>query len=157
MTQKFHCPLSIPDQALLGISDPRAVARADQVHHDECDALNHVNNTSYLVWFERLRIRFMEHYELGSLTDANGPRIVIHSGQIQWLGETFRDEIYVVTTGCTAIRTSSMTLEQSVWVDGQKRASFTCVMVIMTPDGSKKMPIPHHARSKLLSDGARQE
>ncbi|MEO9515782.1 MAG: acyl-CoA thioesterase [Paracoccaceae bacterium] len=157
MKYAFHTSLSKDDQISFGVLDPQPVARADRVHHDECDALNHVNNTSYMVWFERLRIQFVEFYGIGTLTDPNSPRIVIRSGHIHWIAETFRDENYVITTGCTSFRRTSMTLEQAIWVDGQKRASFTCVMVLLEPDGSGKMQVPDHVKFRLIEDGAHQE
>ena len=157
MKNTFHISLSDQEQRNLGISEPCPIARADRVHHDECDALNHVNNTSYMVWFERLRIQFVEVYGIGTLADPDSPRIVIRSGQIHWIAETFRDEEYVVTTGCASFRQTSMTLEQAIWVGGQKRASFTCVIVMLLPDGSAKMPIPEEVKLRLISDGARQE
>ncbi|MEP0504319.1 MAG: acyl-CoA thioesterase [Paracoccaceae bacterium] len=153
----FHTSLSQDDQITLGVLEPQPVARADRVHHDECDALNHVNNTSYLVWFERLRIHFTEFYGIGTLTDPNGPKIVIRSGDVHWIAETFRGENYVTTTRCVSFRRTSMTLDQAIWVDGQKRASFTCVMVLLKRDGSGKMPIPDNIMSRLIADGAQQE
>ena len=61
---------------------------------------------------------------------------------------------YVITTTCSALRTTSMTLDQAIWAEGRKRATFSCVMVLLTQDGSDRMPIPQDIRSKLIADGA---
>lgn len=153
----YHRPLSPEEQRRLGVAEPAPVARADRVHHDEIDALMHVNNGSYVTWFERLRIRFMEHYDIGTIGKAGDPRIVIRSGHIHWIEEMLRDEDYVVTTRCTGLRNTSLTLEQAVWSAGRKRATFDCVMVLLQPDGHAKMSVPDAIRRRLVDDGARQE
>ena len=68
-----------------------------------------------------------------------------------------RGEDYVVTTRCTALRRTSFSLAQTVWAEGRKRATFACVMVLLTPDGATRMPIPEDARAGLIADGARPE
>lgn len=153
----YHRLLNTDEQRSLGVAEPAPIARADQVHHDEIDALMHVNNGSYGTWFERLRIHFMEHYDIGTIGKADDPRVVIRSGDIHWISEMVRGEDYVVTTRCTALRTTSLTLEQVVWSDGRKRARFECVMVLMRPDGQEKMAIPDAIRRRLVADGAAQE
>ena len=149
--------LSDTEQRAEGLPVPAQVALADQVHHDECDALNHVNNTRYMVWFERLRIAFMEHLEISELGALDAPRVVIRSGHIHWIEEMLRGETYIATCQCVAVRTSSMSLTQSVWSGGRKRAQFDCVMVLLTPDGLARMPIPEAVRARLIDEGARDE
>ncbi len=157
MTQCFHTFLDEASQRSLGVAEPAPVALADRVHHDELDALNHVNNVSYMVWFERLRIHFMEHYDIGALGAPEDPRIVIRSGHIHWIEEMVRGQDYVVTCRCKAMRRTSMSLEQAIWSEGRLRARFDCVMVLLTPDGSERWPIPGEIRARLIADGAAEE
>ena len=149
MSLPYHINLTADQQRSAGISAPAPLAYADRVHHDELDALLHVNNVVYFTWFERLRIRFMEHHNIGTIGDENSPRIVIRGGEIRYVKEMLRDEDYIVTTRCTAHRTSSLTLQQEIWAAGSLRATFTCVMVLLRQDGSARQPIPDAIKSML--------
>lgn len=150
----YHTQLDADQQTALGIIPAAPLAVADRVHHDDLDTLNHVNNTRYFVWFERLRIRHMRMYGIGKLNDPDSPRIVIRSGEVRFIEEIRAGTDYVITTTCSALRTTSMTLDQAIWAEGRKRATFSCVMVLLTQDGSERMPIPQDIREKLIADGA---
>lgn len=154
MLLPFHTPLSPADQRRAGLPHTASMAVVDQVHHDELDALMHVNNVRYMVWFERLRIAFMERYGIGTIGDPASPRIVIRSGEIRYHAEMLRGEIYVTTCHCTAFRNTSLTLQQEIWSDGTLRASFTCIMVLLDQDGSTRAPIPTEIKTALIYDGA---
>lgn len=151
----YHQPLDHAQQTHLGIAPTAPLAVADRVHHDDLDTLNHVNNTRYFVWFERLRIRHMQMYGIGRLNDPDSPRIVIRSGEVRFVEEIRAGTDYVVTTTCSALRTTSMTLDQAIWAEGRVRAAFSCVMVLLTQDGANRMPIPQDIRDRLIADGAR--
>lgn len=151
----YHVPLSPEQQRALGLEAPAPVARLDRVHHDDLDALMHVNNTRYLIWFERLRIHFMEHYGIGTIGAAEDPRVVIRSGEMHWVAEMLRGEDYLTTAHCVALRRTSLSLAQEIWAEGRLRARFTCVMVLLTPDGAEKMLIPNEVRARLIADGAK--
>jgi acyl-CoA thioester hydrolase len=157
MSLRYHTNLSAAEQTAAGLKTPAPLAYGDRVHHDELDSLNHVNNVRYFVWFERLRIRFMEVHNIGTIGDPNSPRIVIRGGEARYVKEMVRDEDYIVTTRCTGFRNTSLTLEQEIWSGGTLRATFTCVMVLLTQDGAERMPIPQHIKTTLTkSDGATQ-
>ena len=157
MTVRYHTLLSADEQQAFGIPDPCPVAVADRVHHDELDALMHVNNVCYFVWFERLRVRFMEHYEIGDLGDPNCPRTVIRSGEIRYHEEMFAGQDYVITTRATAFRTTSYSLEQVIWAEGRKRATYHCVMVLLDAKGAGRHPLHDETKARLQKDGARAE
>ena len=148
--------LSQIEQRDLGVGEPAPIAYRDQVHHDELDALMHVNNVRYMVWFERARIRFMEHYGIGMLGASDDPRTVIRSGEIHWIEEMLRDAPYVVTARCVAMRHTSFSLEQTIWSGARLRARFTCVMVVLDARENKKVPLSDAVRARLAADGARQ-
>lgn len=157
MTLHYHIPLSPEQQTTAGVKAPAPLAYADRVHHDELDALNHVNNVQYFVWFERLRIRFVEAYNLGSITDLNSARIVIRGGTVRYIHEMLRDQDYIVTVRCTSFRTTSFTLHQEIWSNGNLCATYECVMVMLSNDGSQRQPIPDDIKAAFIKDGATQE
>lgn len=157
MTLLYHTPLSAKTQSTLGITPPAPLAMADQVRFSELDVLKHVNNAVYMQWFERLRVRYTQDWELARFAGSDdGPRIVIRSGQIHYRQEMRMDEDYVVTCGCTAFRTTSFSLAQTLWSGGTLRATFNCVLVLLTADGSARSQIPEHVRQRFINiDGAK--
>ncbi|MFK7877297.1 MAG: acyl-CoA thioesterase [Paracoccaceae bacterium] len=143
MTLPFHTPLTPGQQMQAGLDIVQPLAMADQVRFSELDVLNHVNNAVYMEWFERLRVRYIQDWGISRYDGAaDSPRIVIRSGKIHYLQEMRMDEIYIATCGCTAYRTSSFSLRQQLWSGGTLRATFDCILVMLTQDASAKYHIP---------------
>lgn len=159
MNLPFHTPLCSDQQASAGITPAKPLALADKVRFSELDVLNHVNNARYIEWFERLRIAYMQHIGLSAYRGAaDAPRIVIRSGTIHYREEMRIDESYVVTCACTAFRRTSFTLAQELWSGGTLRATFDCVMVLRSADGSAGFAIPDALRAYFSeTEGARAE
>ncbi|MEM6310076.1 MAG: acyl-CoA thioesterase [Pseudomonadota bacterium] len=152
----FHTPLSPQQQHDFGIAKAQPLAMADQVRFSELDILGHVNNAVYMEWFERLRIRYTQDWGISSYDGGkDNPRIVIHSGTIQYRQELLMDEIYVCTARVSAFRTSSYSISQELWAGGTLRAIFDCVLVNLMPDGSGKMPLSDVVTARFVAvDGA---
>tara|TARA_R110002049_G_scaffold23545_10_gene83679 strand:+ start:63505 stop:63984 length:480 start_codon:yes stop_codon:yes gene_type:complete len=158
MIMIYHTPLDVGAQQVLGISPPQPLAMGDRVRFSELDALRHVNNAVYMEWFERLRVRYVQDWGLSGYDAATDPRIVIRSGQIHYRQEMLMDEDYVVTCGCLAYRNTSFTLRQQLWSGGGLRATFDCVIVLLTPDGAARSAIPAAVRARFDTiDGAKPE
>ena len=158
MTLPYHTPLSADQQRAAGINAPQPLAMSDQVRFSELDTLNHVNNAVYMEWFERLRIRYVQDWGLSGYDRESDPRIVIRSGQIHYRQEMRMDENYIVTCACTAYRKTSFSQAQQLWSGGIMRATFDCVLVLLTPDGSGRYPIPDAVKTRFDTiDQARPE
>lgn len=143
MTTPYLTPLSPDQQRAFGVVEPWPLAIADRVRFSELDPLNHVNNVAYLVWFETARVTYFKHVGISSYKDDdNEPRIVIRRGEMDWLQEMRADEDYAILSRVVSYRNTSFTMQQEIWADGTKRAAFTCVIVLLQPDGSGRMPIP---------------
>ncbi|MCI5111075.1 MAG: acyl-CoA thioesterase [Marivita sp.] len=150
MTLTYHTPLSPDQQRAFGLPETWPLALADRVRFSELDPLNHVNNVAYLVWFEGARVTYFKHVGLSTYKNGEAePRIVIRRGEIDWLQEMRADEDYVVGTRTVDYRTTSFTLRQEIWSGGTVRATFTCVIVLLMPDGSARMPIPEYVRERF--------
>ena len=146
----YLTPLSPDQQRSLGLPEIWPLALADRVRFAELDPLNHVNNVAYLIWFEGSRVAYFKHVGLSTYEDgASEPRIVIRRGEMDWLQEMVADEDYVVCTRTIAYRNTSFTLLQEIWSGGTKRARFECVIVLLQPDGSGRMPIPDAIRARF--------
>ena len=142
--------LSPDQQRDAGLPETWPLALADRVRFAELDPLNHVNNVAYLTWFEIARVTYFKHIGLTTYeARAREPRIVIRRGEMDWLQEMRADEDYVVGTRTVEYRNTSFTLLQEVWAGGTKRAEFRCVIVLLQPDGSGRMPIPDTIRSRF--------
>ncbi|SHH78694.1 acyl-CoA thioesterase [Marivita hallyeonensis] len=143
----YHTPLSDEQQHTFGVVEAWPFALADRVRFAELDPLNHVNNVAYLTWFESARVAYFKHIGLSTYRDgAHEPRIVIRRGEMDWLQEMRADEDYAVLTKAINYRNTSFTLMQQIWSGGTKRAEFLCVIVLLTADGSQRMPIPDTIR-----------
>lgn len=159
MTLVYNTPLSAAQQVVAGLEVPQPLAIADRVRFSELDPLNHVNNTAYMEWFERLRVRYAQECGISDYGEgADNPRIVIRSGFVHYRQEMHMDEDYIATCACTAYRTSSYSLAQQIWSNGRLRATFDCVMVHLSPDGPGKRPLPAALCERFERvDGAKKE
>lgn len=146
-TLPYHTPLSADQQRAAGLATVWPLAVADRVRFAELDPLNHVNNVAYLTWFESARVLYFKHIGLTTYDNSTAePRIVIRRGEMDWLLEMRADEDYVVATRTIGYRNTSFSMLQEVWAGGTKRAEFQCVIVLLQPDGSGRMPIPERIR-----------
>lgn len=158
MTLLYHTPLDATQQRALGIDPVQPLAIADRVRFSELDVLHHVNNAVYMVWFEKVRIRFSQDWGISTYSADKDPRIVVRSAAIHYRQEMRMDEDYVVTCRCKAFRSTSYTLEQQLWAGGTLRASFEAVLVLLTRDGEGRFAIPDALRARFESvDGAKFE
>jgi acyl-CoA thioester hydrolase len=154
MTLRYHTPLSPEEQISFGLSVPQPIALADRVRYAELDVLNHVNNKSYMGWFESLRVAHFERFCAPFYRDQPRPRTVLRSANMRFIREMHLGEDYVATARVAAVRTTSYTVEQQLW-SGDLRATLTGVMVMLRPDGSARWPLPDALRRHFIeTDGA---
>lgn len=150
----YRTPLSPEQQRAAGIADPWPLAMADRVRFGELDRLNHVNNAVYMQWYETMRIRFFQDWDVSQYRDDD-PKIVIRRAEIDYLKETRMDEEYIVTARCTAFRNTSFTITSQIISGGSVRSSYSCIIVLLTPDGSARFPLPETLRQRFIQvDGA---
>lgn len=149
MILPYHTPLDAAQQTAAGITTPQPLAMADQVRFSELDTLKHVNNAVYMEWFERMRIRYVQDWDLSKFDRDDDPRIVIRSGTIHYRREMRMDENYIATCGCTAFRNTSFSLRQELWSNATLRATFDCVIVLLTPDGTDRLAISPALRKRF--------
>lgn len=151
----FLTPLSPEQQNAAGLLEIWPLAIADRVRFGEIDMLGHVNHAAYLAWFEKARTSYLEHCGLTKYNLATDPRIVVRSGDIHWKKEMRRDEAYVVTARASAYRNTSFTIDAEIW-SGDLRASFTCICVTLSSDGSARRPLPEDFIRTIEGHGAKR-
>lgn len=152
----YHTPLLGEELRALGIPTPWGFGTADRVRFGEIDALNHVNHTAYLRWFESFRILYFREYGLSDY-GPGAPRIVLKSIQAEFIKEMTVAQDYVVTGRTTSFRNTSWVMEYGVWTDQGLQASGGSVLVQLSSDGAQKLPLSKAVRDTLIKrDGAAQ-
>jgi acyl-CoA thioester hydrolase len=150
MTLRYHTPLTPQEQTAFGLTEPQTLALADRVRYAELDILQHVNNKSYMGWFETLRVAHFDTFCAQHFQGPARPRTVLRNADMHFIKEMVMGEDYVATARVTAFRTTSYTLEQQLW-SGDLRATLRAVMVLLAPDGSARLPLPTDLRTQLAS------
>ncbi len=157
MTLRYHTPLTPDEQTAFGLVAPQPLALADRVRFAELDVLNHVNNKSYMGWFETLRVAHFEQVCAQFYRNLPQPRTVLRNADMRFLKEMVMGEDYIATAHITSYRNTSYTIEQQLW-SRDLRATLTGVMVMLYPDGSGRYPLPAALRAHLTkTEGAKPQ
>lgn len=129
---------------------------ADRVRFYELDALNHVNNTAFLRWFETARVSYMQDYGLSGYTHGpDDPQLVVRHQSADYFAPMHQNESYIVAARTTLIKLSSFIMEYAVFSGGAMRARGEAVMVSLEQDGStRRVHKPEAVRRMVERDGA---
>ncbi len=151
----LHASLDAEDLNAMGIQG-WPFGWQDRVRFSELDPLNHVNNASYLSWFEMARIGYLVSYGLTSMGDRpDDPQIVVRRQVVDYLAPVLFGERYVVTMRTTLVKPSSLVMEYGVHVSGAVRATAQTVVVGLTPDGAARQQWRAEAVRRMIArDGA---
>lgn len=123
------------------------------VRFGETDAMGHVNNVSYYIYFEQARVEFLKNlgYTIGqSSSDLNF--VVVHTS-CDYIKQAYFDQRLVITTSVSKIGTKSFTLNYDV-KDAKTDsliAKGTSVAVIMDEKSEGAAEIPDYFRESLQS------
>ncbi|MEE4117865.1 MAG: acyl-CoA thioesterase [Paracoccaceae bacterium] len=153
MTLPYLTPLSRSQMEAYGVPAGWPFGLMDRVRFSEIDALDHVNHTAYLRWFESLRVLYMRERGI-SPYDGTGPLIVLKSVSMEYRREMVLGEDYVVTARTVAFRRASLEMHYAAYAP-DLRAEGTAVIVLMARDGSGKHPLTGAQKARLVDlDGA---
>ncbi|MCY4336492.1 MAG: thioesterase family protein [Litoreibacter sp.] len=153
---KYHTPLTRDELRELSIPEPWSYGTADRVRFGEIDALNHVNHTAYLRWFETFRINYFRDYGISNYDDGS-PRIVLKSITAEFIQEMVVAQDYIVTGRTTSFRNTSWVMEYAVWTDQGLMTTGSSVIVQLDPTTGAKLPLSASVRETLITrDGASQ-
>ena len=116
-----------------------AYGYADRVRFYELDALNHVNNTAYLRWFETIRVGYLQDYGFTNYTHGeDDPQLVVRAQTADYLAPMFQNNSYILTARTSLLKPSSFIMEYAVYVDGTQRCTGSAVMVSLQTDGKTR-------------------
>ena len=152
----YLTPLSRAELAKAGIPEPWSFGIRDRVRFHELDALNHVNNATYLSWFESFRLPYLKARGVTNY-DAASPELVLKDIRVSFHAPMYLGEDYIVTGRTRAFRTNSFTMEYAVFSDGL-RTEGRAIIVLLKRDGTGKQRIASSAvENFILHDNALDE
>ena len=153
----YLTPLPVQDLRDAGIPGPWTFGVRDRVRFYELDALNHVNNTAYLRWFETLRVRWFSDYGLSDY-GPDDPTFVLRGVTCDYHAPLYLHDDYVVTARCASFRTTSFRKDYAVWVRGKLCTTGSAVVVITDKTGERKEPLTEAMKRVMVErDGAINE
>lgn len=127
---------------------------ADRVRFHELDALNHVNNATYLSWFETLRVAYLRDYGVYDYVPGE-PLLVMRAVTVDYHAPLFLGETYITTGRTARLGRSSFQMAYGVFVEGKLRVEGTAAIVLLAPDGRTTVPLSDASRDILIRrDGA---
>lgn len=137
-----------------GVPAPWRFGMADRVRFHELDALNHVNNATYLTWFETLRVAYLRTYEVYEYVPGD-PLLVMRAVTVDYHAPLFLGETYITTGRTTRLGRTSFQMAYGVFVEGTLRVEGTAAIVLLAPDGRTGVPLSDDKRDILIRcDGA---
>ncbi|MBS9716232.1 acyl-CoA thioesterase [Pseudohalocynthiibacter aestuariivivens] len=156
MTLPYHTPLSPETLAAHGIPPEWRYALANKVQFFELDALNHVNNTVYLRWFESFRLSYVMDYGISDFGPMS-PRLVVHSLSARFHKEMHLGDDYIVAGRTTSFRNTSFIMEYALFSNGLA-ATGDAVMVLLNREGDGRHPLTEAQKKALIErDGAKAD
>jgi acyl-CoA thioester hydrolase len=156
MSLPYLTPLGARDLAAYGIPPQWRYGMADRVRFSEIDALDHVNHTACLRWFESLRLPYCRDYGI-SRYDRSSPELVLKAVEARYHAPMFASEDYVVTARTVSFRTSSFRMEYAVFAP-DLRTEGSAVVVLLQRDGSGRFEITEEMKQAFVErDGAHPE
>lgn len=115
----------------------------------ETDALGHINNNTYGVWFEAAKDPFFKIFM--PQTNIKKWNLVMAHSSFDFLREVFWGKDVVVKTAISKIGNSSVDLVHSVYQDGKLCTTGKCVMIHYDFESKQSVKIPDDIREKLES------
>ncbi|MEH7356479.1 thioesterase family protein [Neobacillus drentensis] len=120
-----------------------------KVRFSETDALGHINNTSYFIYLEEARIRFME--SLGYKMDIQNWNFILASTKCDFISQGYFGQELSIKTYVTKIGTKSFQLEHDLIAvqTNELIARGNAIMVFFDFEKQKSEPIPEMVKEEL--------
>lgn len=115
----------------------------------ETDALGHINNNTYGVWFEAARDDIFKIF-IPNLNPKEWNLIVAHTS-FDFLSEVHYGKEVVVKTAIEKIGNSSFTIIHAIYQDGRLCTTGKCIMIYFDHNEKKSISIPNDKKEILES------
>ncbi len=113
----------------------------------ETDALGHINNNSYGVWFEAARDKFFRIFNPNS--NIKEWNLVMAHSSFDFLNEVFWGKDVVIKTGISKIGNSSIELVHAVYQDNKLCTTGKAIIVHYNFKTKQSVKIPDDIKDKL--------
>jgi len=113
----------------------------------ETDALGHINNNTYGVWFEAARDEIF-HIFMPKVNIKEWNLIMAHSS-FDFLKEVFWGEEVIVKTAILKLGNSSIELSHAVYQDNKLCTTGKCILIHYNFDTKVSVRIPDNIRTQL--------
>lgn len=117
-----------------------------KVRFCETDALQHVSNTTLVVWFESAREPIFKIFNPSM--NVNQWPLILASYKVDFLKQIYLGEV-TIKTGISRIGGSSFDVFQEVWQDGERAAKGLTTMVNFNYETQKSQAISEDVRAQL--------
>lgn len=119
------------------------------VRFGETDALGHVNNTSYFIYLEEARIRFIE--SLGFDMNVECWNFILASTKLDFINQGFFNQNLTIKTYVSKVGTKSFELMHEINCSqtGETIAKGNAVMVYFDFELQRSTEIPQDIRNQL--------
>ncbi len=114
---------------------------------NDTDALGHISNTAYPVWFEQGRAPVFELFH-PSLDLKTWPLILARI-EVDLKAQSYWGKPMDIRTHIGKVGTSSCQVIQEAWQDGKQVAAGLAVLIYFDYQTEKSMPIPDDIRARL--------
>ncbi|TCP32339.1 acyl-CoA thioester hydrolase [Scopulibacillus darangshiensis] len=121
------------------------------VRFGETDALGHVNNVSYYIYFEQARVDFMKELGFHIGKKPGDLSFVVVSTSCDYIKQAFFDQNLNVETYVSKIGNKSFVLNHDIFDEqsGDVIAKGKSVTVVFEPKNNRALPIPEQLKGKL--------
>jgi acyl-CoA thioester hydrolase len=121
------------------------------VRFSETDALGHINNTSYFIYLEEARIRFIE--TLGFKMNIENWNFILASTKCDFISQGYFDQNLTIRTYVSKIGTKSFQLEHHIFSTQTNEliAKGNAIMVYFNFEKQQSEPIPELLRAGLIN------
>ena len=114
----------------------------------DTDAMGHINNTVYPVWFLEGRESVLKIFNPSLSTEEVS--LVLAKLEIEYIDEIFFGKAVEIRTFVLRVGTSSVLVGQEAWQSGSLRATATATMVNFDKHTRKSVPIPGDIKEGLV-------
>lgn len=115
----------------------------------DTDALGHINNATFLSWFEKARRPIFEIF-VPSLSPKKW-NLILAKVDLNFFAQTYYEKDVEIQTSVEKVGNSSFTIKQVCLQDGVETCSCTAVLVHFDYNKNKPTPIDELKRKALLA------
>lgn len=115
----------------------------------ELDGLGHINNASFLFWFEQARTPLFKYFNKDLELDKWN--LIIARNEVDYFAPVELTPFVEIETFFSKIGNSSMQIEHILYQNGVKKAHGKSFMIHYDYKAEKSVKIPSHIREKLES------